>query len=196
MNRIDLEREYWDKAALDPDVDEKYISDISTEEMIEALEIPDKASYFLDIGCGVGRIANSLANKSRKIYGVDISREMIRIADDRKTFQHMVFWVNDGRTIPKLTEGIIDFAYSMLLFQHLPQEAIRSYISETRRVLKHGGIFRFQFIEGTEQEPFSNHYSLEDIKLWLEDAGLEFVKADKGLCHFQWTWVTARKPYA
>lgn len=64
---------------------------------------------------------------------------------------------------------------------------------ETYRVLKPGGIFRFQFIEGIEQEPFSNHYSLDDMKQWLNDAGLEFVKADQGLCHFQWTWVTAKK---
>lgn len=32
------------------------------------------------------------------------------------------------------------------------------------------------------------------MKTWLENAGLEFVKSDKGLCHFQWTWVTAKKP--
>lgn len=202
MNRIDLEREYWNEAALDPDVDRKYISDVSTEECLAALDAP-KLGKILDVGCGVGRIANALSeggHSKRKIFGIDISEEMLDLADDRRRcwpysikYNGNEYKLCDGRTIP-YKDSSINFAYSMLLFQHLKADTIQSYMKETYRVLEPKGIFRFQFIEGDEQEPFSNHYSLDQMKTWLEDARLEFIKADKGLCHPMWTWVTARKP--
>lgn len=196
MSRIDLEREYWNEAALDPNVDRKYISDISTDEMIEALEISneflsDSDGRVLEIGCGVGRMLYALDFSAPRFYGIDISENMLDIACEKDYAVRLS--ICDGRTIP---EGLLDFdfVYSVLVFQHLKADTIQSYIQETFRVLEPGGIFRFQFIEGDEQEPFSNHYSLDQMKTWLEDARLEFIKADKGLCHPMWTWVTARKP--
>ena len=191
MNRQDIERDYWNKAALDPEVDEKYISDIPTEECIRALEIPDnKDQIVLDIGCGVGRILKELPYKG---IGIDISKNMVDIATVRDNNPLHEYWVLPAVRLYIERESK-DFVYCILVFQHLKSETIKYYMEDIHYALKIGGIFRFQFIEGTEQEPFSNHYLLEDIKQWLEDAGLEFVKADKGLCHSQWTWITARKP--
>lgn len=194
MSRVDLERDYWNEAALDPEVDTKYISDVSTEEMIEALEIDWNPGHILEIGCGVGRIVNRLAETTGcGLFGIDISEKMLEIASSRVAWKWYVdYRVCDGRTIPH-DENKFGFVYSMLVFQHLKADAISNYLIEVRRVLKPKGIFRFQFIEGTEQEPFSNHYELNQMKRWVEESGLEFIKADKGLCHYQWTWITARK---
>jgi len=189
MNRVDLERDYWDKAALDPDVDTKYISDVSTEEMIEALgdDVAEPGTLFLDVGCGVGRISNDLG-----AIGIDISKNMLEIARKNEFFDEQ-YHLSDGRTIP-FTDNFFESAYSMLLFQHLKDDAIANYLIQVNRVLKPDGVFRFQFIQGTEKEPFSNHYSLEQIKIWCDMAGLKIEKVDEGLVHPQWTWITARKP--
>jgi len=182
-DRIELERDYWDEAALDPEVDTKYISDVSTEECLRAINFNAVNGPSLEIGCGVGRIVRAWLDG----YGIDISRNMIVNAQLRDPKNH--YKVCDGRTIPYEDEKFYQVACT-LVFQHLKADTIKGYMAETYRVLKPGGLFRFQFIEGTEQEPFSNHYELEEMKLWIEQAGLKFIKADKGLCHPQWTWVT------
>ncbi len=186
LDRKKLERDYWDKAALDPEVDEKYISDISTEECIEAIgELPGRV---LDLGCGVGRLT-----KHYKAWGCDISEEMLKIA--RRRNPDLIFYKGNGRTLP-YKDNQFHSAFCVLLFQHLKGPIISSYMCQVFRVLKPGGIFRFQYIPGTEQEPFSNHYDGKQIRKWLKLSGLEFVKEDEGLCHPLWSWVTARKPQA
>ena len=181
-SRVKLEKKYWDKASQDPDVDIKYISDLSTKKCLNA--IGSLNGKILEIGCGVGRLLKSGQ------YGIDISEKMIEIGSNREPGALLI--KNNGRTIP-FVDKFFNSVFCVLVFQHLPLEAIESYISETSRVLKQGGIFRFQFIEGTEAEPFSKHYPLSLIKSILKKNGFEIVKVNKKLVHKQWTWITARK---
>jgi len=182
MDRVQTEKEYWNNAALDKDVDEKYICDFDVNDCKKALGEFD--GRVLEIGCGVGRLMES------GYYGIDISKNMLVLASERKPDCH--FKLCDGRTIP-FFEETFDFVYCILVIQHLKNDAVIGYINEASRVLVEGGSFRFQFIEGKESEPFSNHYLLSDIKTWLELAGLNVIKIDKHLVHGQWTWVTAVK---
>ena len=177
MDRVQQEKDYWDSAALDPDVDQKYISDISTEECIKALELPEDPFYFLDLGCGVGRLSFEVAQKENVFgHGIDISLEMIEIARSRFSDRDNMpknwvnYQVNDGRTLPFANPELFDFVYSVLLFQHLEGTTILGYMQETYRVLKPGGIFRFQYIPGTENEPFSKHYDTRQMRKWLQVA--------------------------
>ena len=194
IDRVELERNYWDEAALDPEVDIKYISDISTEEMLMAIDDGGDSDFYkgtlakgiaLDIGCGVGRIADSL-----HAVGIDISEKMLEIARSRQSQSWPEkYHLCDGRTIP-FENDIFDTAYSVLLFQHLEADTIQNYIKETFRVLKPGGVFRFQFVEGDSHEgEFAHDYSYIQMSDWLREAGFIVDKVD-----FQWTWVTARKP--
>ena len=189
-NRVQEEKDFWNKCAQDPEVDIKYIADVSTEECIEALHpLGGINGPVLDIGCGVGRILSRIFYQGT---GIDISEKMLEEARKRDTFPLHTYIQNDGRTIP--CEDIsFNFAYSMLLFQHLEGLTILGYMKEVERVLTPGGIFRFQYIQGSEQEPFSRHYNGKQIRKWLQIAGLEFVKEDVGLVHPQWSWCTAKK---
>ncbi len=182
MGRIDQEKDYWDKAATDPEVDEKYICDLPTDACMEA--IGNWGGEVLEIGCGVGRLMRP------NWCGVDISEKMLEIAQQRRPDCH--FYLNDGRTLP-FDDDVFHVVYSVLVFQHLDEEGIKSYIKEAYRVLEVMGVFRFQFIEGTEHEPFSQHYSLSTLKQWLEEAGFTIKTIDTGLVHYQWVWVTCQK---
>lgn len=182
MGRIDVERNYWDIAATDPQVDVKYISDQSTEDCLAA--IGNWGGEVLEIGCGVGRLMRP------NWCGVDISVNMLEIAQTRRPDCH--FYLNDGRTLP-FDEGVFHAVYSVLVFQHLDEAGIKSYIKEAYRVLDTLGIFRFQFIEGDEHEPFSQHYPLGKVKQWLEEAGFTIKTMDVGLVHYQWLWLTCQK---
>lgn len=177
--RITDERKYWDKNALDHDVDKKYISDVSVEDCLK--DLPEMVGNVLEIGCGVGRLLKD------GYVGVDISTEMLEICRSRKP-NRVVH--NNGRTLP-FEENEFDFVYSYLVFQHIPEEAVMGYIDEAYRVLKPGGKFIFQCILGTEDEPFSKHLDPE----WL-DSKLGFYESytlKDSVAHHQWTICEAIK---
>ena len=172
--------QYWEEAAHDPDVDRKYICDLPRKEFDKKL-----ASFtgkVLEVGCGVGRLMKM------GWYGIDISPSMIEIAKQRRPDCH--FKVNDGRTIP-YSDDTFDYAYCVLVFQHVAFQVLWGYIREVYRVLKPGGKFLFQFIEGTEQEPFSHHYAHREIVEILPPFTIEHF--EKGSIHPLWTWMLVRK---
>ena len=115
----------------------------------------------LEIGCGPGRLRRPLSRHFAEIHGVDVSDEMIRLAE-RKL-------VNVPNAMPRVTEGtdlaiypdeFFDFVYSFAVFQHIPRrDPVFSYLTESRRVLKPGGILRFQ-VNGLPER--TNHYTTWD----------------------------------
>jgi ubiquinone/menaquinone biosynthesis C-methylase UbiE len=182
MNRLTEEKRYWNKAAEDPKVDEKYISDL-TEGWDEALgTLKPKV---LEIGCGVGRLMK------RDYYGIDISSKMLEIAKKRKPECH--FKLCDGKSIP-FPDNTFRSVYCVLVFQHIPFEEVKEYITEAHRVLKKKGIFRFQFIEGKEEGPFCQNHSLDRIVNAVSEKFNVYVgEIVQGVIHPKWTWMTAHK---
>jgi len=179
MKRVDLEKAYWNKNALDPEVDEKYIADVPTELCLQ--DIGELKGEVLEIGCGVGRLL-------REGYvGVDTSVEMLNIARQR-TNNRVVH--NDGRTLPFDDESF-DSVYSYLVFQHLPFSAFGGYKDEAYRVLRKGGLFVFQFIEGDETEMYSNHYPREVVEQIMPE--FKDIKFYKSVAYDGWTICKATK---
>lgn len=103
-----------------------------------------KTRIALEIGCGIGRITEFLGEDFEKVYGVDISSEMIRRAKGRLPGAKFVFIENDGLTVPLESESI-DFVFSFIVFQHMPSfKTVESNFKEANRVLKRNGIFKVQ----------------------------------------------------
>lgn len=98
----------------------------------------------LEIGCGIGRIALPMTDDFGQYTGVDVSPEMVRIAS-AQALPRAVFQVVSGGDLEGVPDASIDFVFSFGVFQHLPDRgAIFNYFAETARVLRPGGIFRFQ----------------------------------------------------
>jgi SAM-dependent methyltransferase len=182
MKRTDEEKNYWNVAALDPDVDNKYISDQNTKNCLDA--IGDMEPRVLEVGCGVGRLMK------QDYFGIDISERMLAIAKQRHP--ECNFMLSDGRTIP-FEDKYFQTVYSVLVFQHIPFDGFVQYVKEISRVLKDDGVFIFQYIEGTEAEQFSHHYDTKKVKETLNDAGFTVISEKKGEVHKQWNWVRAEK---
>ena len=52
---------------------------------------------------------------------------------------------NNGKDLSVLPPGPYDFAFSMIVFQHIPsREVIYSYVREVHRLLRPGALFKFQ----------------------------------------------------
>lgn len=196
---IKVELEYWDKAAQDPDVDIKYISDIDDDKCLAEILPHLKHHHVLEIGCGVGRLTSRLYASSQhgccQIHGIDISEKMLKLAEQNTPSKPDVrYKLCDGRTIPDFECcKEFDSVYSILTFQHIPDEAKLGYIKEAARVLKSGGIFRVQYVDGDYHADIHHQTSEENMVKWFEDSGFNIDQIDRGKVHPQWTWITGVK---
>jgi SAM-dependent methyltransferase len=100
----------------------------------------------LEIGCGAGRVTRALAEVFGEVCGVDISGEMVqRARESLAGVPNARVFQNNGMDLGVLPPGEFDFAFSTIVFQHIPsREVIENYVREVNRVLRPGGLFKFQ----------------------------------------------------
>jgi ubiquinone/menaquinone biosynthesis C-methylase UbiE len=100
----------------------------------------------LEIGCGVGRMTRALAALFGEVHAVDISAEMIALAKQNLSdLQNVFLYKNNGVDLSELPDRSYDFAFSFIVFQHIPVPAIiENYVREVHRCLKPGAVFKFQ----------------------------------------------------
>lgn len=100
----------------------------------------------LDIGCGVGRLTRALATRAERVYGIDVSREMLRLAQDHNQQLENVEWVHgDGASLSGIDDSSVDGCFSHVVFQHIPDPEITlAYVRDMGRVLRPGGWALFQ----------------------------------------------------
>lgn len=113
-----------------------------------------KSMRLLEIGCGIGRMTRHLAPLFAQVHGVDVSGEMIRQARERlRDFSNVFLYETKGLDFAVLPSDYFDLAFSVYVFQHVPSiEVIRSNIKDACRVLRPGGLFKFQTNGIVDQE--------------------------------------------
>lgn len=96
----------------------------------------------LEIGCGGGRMLAAASYFFRRVIGLDIHASLDRVRGqlDKRGIRNFDLIRGDGMKIP-LPAKSVDFVYSFIVFQHLQSfDAFVSYVKETHRCLKHGGL--------------------------------------------------------
>ena len=154
----------------------------------------------LEIGCGVGRMTRMLARIFGHVTGIDISEEMIaRARQNTADLTNVDLVVGDGCTLPGLADASYDYAFSFIVFQHIPSyEVIASYCREVFRVLRPGSLFKFQVqggagVRGNELDTWLGYpISTDKAKVLAKESGFELeAQAGAGTQYF-WLWF--RKP--
>jgi SAM-dependent methyltransferase len=114
-----------------------------------------KQMKVIEIGCGEGRITRALAEFFGEIYAVDVSGEMItRAKTALADVPNAHVFQNNGFDLQVLGDVQADFAFSYIVFQHIPShEVIYSYVREVQRLLRPGGLFKFQVQGSLEDLP-------------------------------------------
>src|SRR5512140_2627371 len=152
----------------------------------------------LEIGCGPGRLMRPLSRHFGEIHGVDVSDEMIRLAEERlRDTPNAHPHHSSGSDLAMFPDEKFDFVYSYAVFQHIPsREVVFNYLHEARRVLKTGGILRCQ-LNGLP--PHAKQYDTWSGVRITEDEIAQFARDNdmQLLCVEQiWTqymWITCRK---
>ena len=101
------------------------------------MSTPKKGERVLDIACGEGSWGTILFSKECVVHGVDISPELIRMA--QKKLPQGRFIVVNAENLSAITEKNFDKVFMILALQNI-KEANRA-IDEVSRLLRVGGTF-------------------------------------------------------
>ncbi len=132
---------FWNRLAKNYDKPDE-ISEVAKYQSIGYIKNYLKSSdIVLDFGCATGTVSSSIADKVKEIHGIDISPEMIRIANERAT-ERKIKNIFFSRTT------IFDTKYAEHSFNMIIAFSVLHVIENTgntiRRIyelLKPGGLF-------------------------------------------------------
>jgi SAM-dependent methyltransferase len=177
------------------------VSDEVLTDMINVCQGKDpKQMKVLEIGCGSGRITRALAEIFGEVYAVDISGEMIRQARETlKNTPNAHVFQNNGTDLSVLGDIQVDFAFSYIVFQHIPSRpVIHSYVREVARLLRPGGLFKFQvqgdatLLTSPEDTWLGVPFSEADAIAMAEACGFEPRYRNGAGTQYFWLWFFKR----
>jgi len=165
----------------------------------------------LEIGCGAGRVTRAFAGFFGDVWAVDISPEMVRQAREACAgFPNAHVLMNNGKDLSvvsspwKLRLGLekpieFDFAFSFMVFQHIPnRQIIESYVRDVSRLLRPGGLFKFQVQGSPLAEAETEHswvgvsFSERDAREMADRCGFEMRHQYGVGDQYYWLWFFRR----
>ncbi|HJO03009.1 MAG TPA: methyltransferase domain-containing protein [Acidobacteriota bacterium] len=133
-----------------------------------------------DLGCGTGRVAESLAPFVRRVVAVDSSREMFLAARDRLREADNID-VREGRleSLP-LADGELDVALMFLVLHYVVQPEIA--LAEAARTLRPNGRLPIADMTPHDRRVYQHDmghawlgFERQQVAGWLRDAGLDSI---------------------
>ncbi len=118
--------------------------------VIESGKVP--IGHALDLGCGTGTNAITLAQRGFEVIGIDISRRAIALAKSKTRSAHLTDRIHFERgDVTLLRRWVLghstDFAYDIGCFHNLKPEARQRYVAALTAVLKPGAIYMLYAFE-------------------------------------------------
>lgn len=158
----------------------------------------------LEIGCGLGRMTKHLAEVFGEVHATDVSDEMIAQARARlRAYPQVFLYATNGLDFAALPDDYFDRIFSVYVFQHVPDAAVvHSNIRAACRVLKPGGLFKFQ-VCGIDHAAYARMpkdtwtgapFSAADIRQAARASQVKLVSIQG--YGTQYCWVLLRKPLA
>ena len=116
-----------------------YIDLLQKMALEEVLELKGN-EVVLDYGCGSGRIAYWIAPKVKKVFGLEGSPEMIRLAEKNRTTGNVEFLLYDGIHFPAFL-NMFNIILSVGVLQYMEGETLKKTVLELTHSLKIDGMF-------------------------------------------------------
>lgn len=150
-------------------------------------EIFDKIKEFrgkkiLEIAPGFGRITQFLSILAGELIVVDLNPICIEKTKLKLKHHVLAYFVNDGKSIPKVRDNSQDLVFSFDSFVHMHANVTEEYVKEISRVLKPGGqaFIHHSWLYGGSDESTHNvagrsNMSPEQFKTFVEGNNMEII---------------------
>ena len=92
----------------------------------------------LDIGSGIGLTDSHLTTRIKNLYGVDVEKGVVAKAKEKNP--GVKYELYDGLKLP-FEDNTFDMIFTINVMHHIKPGKWLSFIEETKRVIKPGGIF-------------------------------------------------------
>ena len=176
-----------------------------SDRLLKAFEFVPRCNTLLDVGCGSGELSNEYLKKSKRVYGIDLSKESIEVA--KRKYPTIKFRLAPAERLP-FENNFFDVVMMTDVLEHVRDE--KKTLQEVYRVVKpkgtlilsvpHKGMFRcidpfnlkflspklYRLWKGRqydvtifEKESWHRHYSLEEIRKLFEGK-FEITKVHRG----------------
>lgn len=126
----------------------------------------------LDLGCGTGEMLKLIlqADHRKKLYGIDLSEEMLIVARSKLPDQGKLL-LGDSESLP-FPDSSFDVVYCNDSFYHYP--APQNVLREVHRVLKPGGTFLLgdcgqPFVGRIIMNVYMRHSKEGDVKIYSKE---------------------------
>src|SRR5579884_1099013 len=130
---------------------------------------PQPEYVVLDVACGPGALVLAMAPRVRYAYGMDLTREMLRHAQEfqaEKHVENVSFTRGEGENLP-YPDAAFDVVCCQYAFHHMPRPEL--VLQEMVRVAKPGGrIFINDTVGPESDEKFELHNKIEIISQSLK----------------------------
>ena len=149
-----------------------YIDLLQKMALQEVLELKGD-EIILDFGCGSGRISYWIAPKVKKVVGLEITREMIDLAEKNRVAENVEFIVYDGVRFPMVPYPF-DLILSVGVLQTMKEELLKRTLSGLAQYLKKDG--RFYLIEQASDNPKIERPEVEQYLKAFKESKLECLR--------------------
>ncbi len=132
--------------------DKDYAGEAKTvNDLLVKYSLGEKADKILNIGCGTGRHDLELAKLGYDVYGIDISKDMISIAEEnyarcvkeKSIDKKLVYSVQDARNFHVEEKFDVTLSLFHVMSYQNTNEDINSAVCRVGQALQQGGIFLF-----------------------------------------------------
>ncbi len=101
-------------------------------------QVPERCGQILEIGCGTGEFSRLLAARAEKVLAIDLSPQMIRLAQRHSQLYPNIDFVTGDVMTRHLPDNQFDCIATLTTLHHLPTEPV---LRRIRKALKPGGVF-------------------------------------------------------
>jgi len=156
------------------------------KEILELLTITTQM-VAADLGCGNGFFTVPLSCKTKKVYGIDVQKEMLELLEQKLCklkIENIELRLSGEKTIP-LDDKHVDLLITVNTLHEFPDRT--KTIKEIQRVLKPNGhvlIVDFKKEETPHGPPVQIRVSQLQAKQLFEEQGFSLIKSHELLYHY------------
>lgn len=147
----------------------EYIDLLQKTALDEVLDLKGDESV-LDFGSGSGRISYWIASRVKKVVGLEITPEMVHLAESHRKAQNVEFLLYDGFHFPKFPCQF-DLILSVWVLQYIGRDKLKGTISELAQFLRKGR--KFCLIEQASDNPTRERPRVKEYLQAFEKSNLE-----------------------